>query len=40
MKNIATVDENGLVTFVSAGATTVRCVSYDGGIYGRMSRIV
>ena len=33
-ENIATVDENGLVTFVSAGATTVRCVSYDGGIYG------
>ena len=32
--NTATVDENGLVTFVSAGATTVRCVSYDGGIYG------
>ena len=27
-ENIATVDENGLVTFVSAGATTVRCVSY------------
>lgn len=33
-ENIATVDENGLVTFVSAGATTVRCVSYDGGIFG------
>ena len=33
-ESIATVDENGLVTFVSAGATTVRCVSYDGGIYG------
>lgn len=30
--DIATVDENGLVTFVSAGATTVRAVSYDGGI--------
>lgn len=33
-ESIATVDQNGLVTFVSAGATTVRCVSYDGGIYG------
>lgn len=33
-ESIATVDEKGLVTFVSAGATTVRCVSYDGGIYG------
>lgn len=29
---IATVDENGLVTFVSAGATVVRAVSYDAGI--------
>lgn len=33
-ENIATVDENGLVTFKGAGATTVRAVSYDGGIYG------
>ncbi len=32
-EEIATIDENGLVTFVSAGATTVRAVSYDGGIY-------
>lgn len=32
--SIATVDQNGLVTFVDAGATIVRAVSYDGGIYG------
>ncbi|MGN1421438.1 MAG: Ig-like domain-containing protein [Eubacterium sp.] len=31
--DIATVDQNGLVTFVSAGATIVRAVSYDAGIY-------
>lgn len=30
-EDIATVDQNGLVTFVSTGATTVRVVSYDGG---------
>lgn len=33
-ESVATVDENGLVTFVSAGSTTVRAVSYDGGITG------
>lgn len=33
-ENIATVDESGKVTFVSAGSTTVRCVSYDGGHKG------
>lgn len=33
--NIATVDENGVVTFRSAGSTFVRCVSYDGGISGQ-----
>lgn len=32
--NIATVDQTGLVTFVSAGSTTIRCVSYDGGHMG------
>lgn len=32
--SIATVDENGLVTFVNAGATVVRAVSYDGGVTG------
>ncbi len=31
--SIATVNDNGLVTFVHAGSTIVRCVSYDGGIY-------
>jgi uncharacterized protein YjdB/acyl carrier protein len=31
-EDIATVDENGEVTFVSAGSTVVRAVSYDGGI--------
>lgn len=30
-ENIATVDEKGLVTFVSTGATTVRAIAYDGG---------
>lgn len=30
-ENIATVDDNGLVTFVSTGATTVRAIAYDGG---------
>lgn len=30
-ENIATVDDKGLVTFVSTGATTVRAVAYDGG---------
>lgn len=33
-ENVATVDENGLVTFVSAGSTIVRAVSYDGGVTG------
>lgn len=32
--NIATVDNTGNVTFVSAGSTIVRCVSYDGGHKG------
>lgn len=31
-ESIATVDEKGVVTFVSTGATIVRAVSYDGGI--------
>ena len=31
--DIATVDQNGLVTFVNAGATIVRAVSYDAGIF-------
>ena len=31
-ENVATVDENGLVTFVDAGSTKVRAVSYDGGV--------
>lgn len=30
-ENIATVDDKGLVTFVSTGATTVRTIAYDGG---------
>ena len=30
-QNIASVDQNGTVTFVSAGSTIVRAVSYDGG---------
>jgi len=30
-ESIATVDENGLVTFVGAGSTKVRVISYDGG---------
>lgn len=33
-ESIATVDQTGLVTFKGAGATAVRAVSYDGGIYG------
>ena len=33
-ENVATVDQNGLVTFVDAGSTTVRAVSYDGGVTG------
>lgn len=33
-ESIATVDDTGLVTFKGAGATAVRAVSYDGGIYG------
>lgn len=31
--SIATVDQNGNVTFVSAGTTTIRVVTYDGGYY-------
>lgn len=30
-ENIATVDDKGLVTFVSTGATTVHAIAYDGG---------
>lgn len=33
-ENVATVDQNGLVTFKGTGATTVKAISYDGGIYG------
>ncbi len=33
-ESVATVDQNGLVTFTGAGSTIVRCVSYDGGING------
>jgi uncharacterized protein YjdB len=33
-ENVATVDENGLVTFTGAGSTTIRAVSYDGGVKG------
>ncbi|MBR3148768.1 MAG: Ig-like domain-containing protein [Eubacterium sp.] len=29
--DIATIDSNGVVTFVSAGSTKVRAISYDGG---------
>lgn len=32
-ESVATVDQNGLVTFVSAGTTTIRVVSYDGGYF-------
>lgn len=32
-EDIATVSQDGTVTFVSAGSTVVRAVSYDGGIY-------
>lgn len=32
-ENVATVSETGLVTFVSAGATVIRAVSYDGGVF-------
>lgn len=32
-ESIASVDSTGLVTFKSAGATTIRAVSYDGGIF-------
>ncbi len=31
-ENVATVDQDGTVHFVSAGSTVVRCVSYDGGV--------
>lgn len=30
-ESVATVDQTGLVTFISAGATVIRVVSYDGG---------
>lgn len=33
-ESVATVDENGLVTFVGAGSTIIRAVSYDGGVTG------
>jgi uncharacterized protein YjdB len=33
-EEVATVDENGLVTFVNAGSTIIRAVSYDGGVSG------
>lgn len=33
-EEIATVDQNGLVTFVSAGSTVIKAISYDGGITG------
>lgn len=33
-ENVATVSSTGLVTFVGAGSTIVRCVSYDGGVSG------
>lgn len=32
-ESVATIDENGMVSFVGAGSTIVRAVSYDGGIY-------
>ena len=31
-ESVATVDKDGLVTFVDAGSTTIRAVSYDGGV--------
>lgn len=36
-ENVATVDQNGLVTFTGTGATTIKAISYDGGIYGECS---
>lgn len=33
-ESVATVDETGLVTFVSAGSTKIKAVSYDGGVTG------
>jgi len=33
-ESVATVDSTGLVTFVSAGSTKVKAVSYDGGVFG------
>lgn len=33
-ESVATVDSTGLVTFTGAGSTTIRCVSYDGGVSG------
>ena len=38
-ESIATVDQNGVVTFVSTGATIVRAVSYDGGISAEYSAV-
>lgn len=31
-ESVATVDETGLITFVNAGSTIIRAVSYDGGV--------
>ncbi len=33
-ESVATIDQSGLVTFVGAGSTKVRAVSYDGGVTG------
>lgn len=33
-ESIATVDQSGLVTFVSTGAATITATSYDGGVSG------
>lgn len=32
-ESVATVDQNGNVTFVSAGTTTIRVITYDGGYF-------
>ena len=36
-ETVATVDQNGLVTFTGAGATTIRVTSYDGGFSAQCS---
>lgn len=36
-EDVATVDQNGLVTFTGAGATTIRVISYDGGFSAECS---